>query len=258
MTPPPGATWRRVLLVDDDPDVAAIVALALAQVPGCAVSVCAASRDAVARARAVSPDLVLLDVMMPVMDGPATLRALRAEPETASIPVVFISAGVDAHDAPRFRALGAAGVVPKPFDPVRLPATLAAILRGEAAEHAYPKLPAPLRAEYAAELRATTREMARLAAALVAGGWDRPLARSLADMAHRLAGSSGLFGLPAVAGAAATLEAMLKRALDGEWPPARPAADVATLVKALARGAPGRSSTRSSTRRGSGTATGSP
>jgi len=256
MTPPP--TWRRVLVVDDDPDVAAIVALALRQVPGCAVSVCAASRDAVARARAVSPELILLDVMMPVLDGEATLRALRAEPETASIPVVFISAGVDAHDAPRYRALGAAGVMPKPFDPVRLPETLAAILRGDAAGPAYPKLPAPLCGEYAAELRAATREMTRLAAALATGGWDRAATRSLADMAHRVAGSSGLFGLPAVARAAATLEGMLKRALDGEWPPPRPPTDVATLVKALARGAPGRSSTRSSTRRGSGTATGSP
>ena len=255
---PPDATWRRVLLVDDDPDVAAIVALALGQVPGCAVSVCAASRDAVARARALRPDLILLDVMMPVLDGEATLRALRAEPDTASIPVVFISAGVDARDAPSYRALGAAGVVPKPFDPVRLPATLAAILRGESADPAYPRLPAALRADYAAELRGTLSEMARLAAGLAAEGWDRPATRVLADMAHRVAGSSGLFGLPAVSQAAKVLDAMLKRALEGEWPPPRPATDLVILVKALAKGAPGRSSTRSSTRRGSGRATGSP
>ena len=70
------------------------------------------------------PDLILLDVMMPVMDGPATLRRLRENPQTADIPVVFMTARAQTRELDHFKSLGAAGVIVKPFDPMTLAASL--------------------------------------------------------------------------------------------------------------------------------------
>ena len=236
---PVAAAWERILLVDDDPDVAALVSLSLGRFPGCAVEVCLSSLEAVDRARSFQPHLVLLDVMMPVMDGPATLLALRADPATAAIPVIFISAGVDRNDAPRCEGLGVAGIIPKPFDPVLLPSTLAEICRGERVKPAFPKALAGVGGEYLADLREKVDAMTALAAGLVASGWRQAPARSLLETAHRIAGSSGLYGMADLSRAAAILEAHLKRALEGpRWPPSRPPDDVATLVKALARHLP--------------------
>ena len=232
--------WERILLVDDDPDVGALVSRALGQVEGYTVQVCGSSIDALERARSFQPDLILLDVMMPGMDGPETLKALRANETTASIPVIFMSAGADRHDAPQYQKLGAMGVIPKPFDPALLPATLRAICGGQPIKQAYPRDFDDLRGAYLSELPAKTDAMAALAAALVAGGWHKPTVESLMQMAHRLAGSSGLYRVDGLARAAGILEAMLKRLLEApRWPPSRPPDDVATLVKALARCVPG-------------------
>jgi CheY-like chemotaxis protein len=86
----------------------------------------------VAQAKAERPDAILLDVVMPDRDGPATLEALRAEPATASIPVVFLTAVTAADEVARLRQLGAAGVLAKPFDPLRLGAALRAVLEARA------------------------------------------------------------------------------------------------------------------------------
>jgi CheY-like chemotaxis protein len=75
------------------------------------------------------PDLLLLDVMMPEMDGPSTLRALRALPQTAAVPAVFMTAKVMPHEVAALRGLGAIEVVPKPFDPMTLAETLREIWR---------------------------------------------------------------------------------------------------------------------------------
>ena len=262
----------KVLLIDDDPDVATLVRLALEGIAGWQVDVCAASCDGVERALSVRPDVILLDVMMPGMDGPQTLARLRAREATADIPVVFISAGVDHHDVAAFRDLGAVGIIPKPFDPVRLPQTLAEICRGGCAAPAFPKAPVGLRTEdFLLELRERLDAMGALAASLAAGGWQRPGAQALLETTHRVAGSSGLYGMAALSQAAGVLEGHLRRALEAPWPPSRPPADVVTLVKAVTRhaprrtrtrsaptptGGPGRSSTRSSTRPGTGRATG--
>jgi len=232
--------WERVLLVDDDPDVGALVSLALGQVEGYTVQVCGSSIDALEHARSFQPDLILLDVMMPGMDGPETLKALRANETTASIPVIFMSAGVDRHDAPQYQKLGAMGVIPKPFDPALLPATLRGICSGQPIKQAHPRNFDDLRGAYLSELPEKADAMAALAAALVAGGWHKPTVESLMHMAHRLAGSSGLYRVDGLARAAGILEANLKRLLEApRWPPSRPPDDVATLVKALARCVPG-------------------
>ncbi|HUI97623.1 MAG TPA: response regulator [Xanthobacteraceae bacterium] len=110
------------LTVDDEPDIREIIDLSLALDPLFAVRECPSGRDAVRTAIEWRPDLILLDVMMPIMDGPTTLAELRADRRTATIPVVFMTARVQTREQARFRSLGAAGVIAKPFDPMRLPA----------------------------------------------------------------------------------------------------------------------------------------
>jgi CheY-like chemotaxis protein len=118
----------KVLVVDDEDDIRRIATLSLATVGG--MDVCEASGGAagVARAREQRPDVVLLDMMMPGMDGVETFHALQGDPETARIPVVFLTAKAVASEAERVRGLGARGVLVKPFDPMTLPRMLRGLL----------------------------------------------------------------------------------------------------------------------------------
>ncbi|MCA9705335.1 MAG: response regulator [Myxococcales bacterium] len=112
---------HKVLLVDDDEDIRVIGEMALTEVGGLRTLLASSGEQALAVAAAERPDVILLDVMMPGMDGPSTFRRLREDPATASIPVVFVTAKVQRHEVERYRALGAIGVIGKPFDPMALP-----------------------------------------------------------------------------------------------------------------------------------------
>ncbi|MDX1532499.1 MAG: response regulator, partial [Rhodothermales bacterium] len=109
---------QHVLVVEDDPDIQAIVRLALESIGGFTVAVASNGREALEIAPAFGPDLVLLDVMMPELDGPSTLQHLRRRPETAETPVVFLTAKAQQHETEHYRTLGIADIIPKPFDPV--------------------------------------------------------------------------------------------------------------------------------------------
>lgn len=108
----------RILLVDDQRDIRSIVGLALGKIGGFQMKVCESAEEALASAGDFAPDLLLLDLSMPVMDGVATLKALRARGLTS--PAVFFTARLNAKDAERYRDLGVLGVIPKPFDPLKL------------------------------------------------------------------------------------------------------------------------------------------
>ena len=92
------------------------------------VSAAASGAEGIARAGAEQPDVILLDVMMPELDGPATYRLLQADPQTRSIPVILLTAKVQAADRRQFAALGVSGVLAKPFDPVALAAQVSGAL----------------------------------------------------------------------------------------------------------------------------------
>jgi len=109
------------LAVDDDAGVREVVDQSLALDSLFAVRACAGGRDAIRTAIEWRPDLILLDIMMPVMDGPTTLAELRGDRRTATIPVVFMTARPQTREHQRYRSLGAAGVIVKPFDPTQLP-----------------------------------------------------------------------------------------------------------------------------------------
>ena len=110
----------KILYVDDENDIREIAQMSLELDPEFEVRPCSSGLQALAEAAEWQPDLILLDVMMPEMDGPETLRRLAASPATASIPVVFITARTQTHEVARFMAMGAVGVIAKPFDPMTL------------------------------------------------------------------------------------------------------------------------------------------
>ena len=111
---------QRVLYVEDDGDIRTIASMALEVVGGFTLQACASGAQALAAAEQFAPQLLLLDVMMPGMDGPTTLGRLRELPATAAVPVIFMTAKVQASEVEQYRALGAIGVITKPFDPMTL------------------------------------------------------------------------------------------------------------------------------------------
>jgi CheY-like chemotaxis protein len=121
----------KILIIDDENDIRAISRLALGRVGGMDVVDAASGLEGIAKAVADAPDAILLDVMMPEKDGPETLGLLKADPRTAHIPVIFLTAKAMASELERLRALGAAGVLTKPFDPMSLAANVRAILGTE-------------------------------------------------------------------------------------------------------------------------------
>ncbi len=110
----------RILYVEDDPDIQAIAMMVLETIHGFSMEACSSGAEALQKAVAFKPDLVLLDVMMPGMDGPETLKGLRAFPELAATPVVFMTAKVQPQEVEGYLNLGAVGVIAKPFDPMTL------------------------------------------------------------------------------------------------------------------------------------------
>lgn len=120
----------RVLYVDDEPDIREVAVMALELDPELEVRSAGSAREALEQldAAGARPDVFMLDVMMPGVDGPGLLSELRTRPAFAETPVVFITARAQAHEQEQFLRLGACGVITKPFDPMTLPLELKAVL----------------------------------------------------------------------------------------------------------------------------------
>jgi CheY-like chemotaxis protein len=119
---------RRILVVDDEDHIREVAQVALELVGGYEVLTASCAAEGLARALADRPDAILLDVMMPDMDGPTAFERLRADERTRDIPVVFLTAKVQSADRRRLSDLGAMAVIAKPFDPMRLSEELAQVL----------------------------------------------------------------------------------------------------------------------------------
>jgi CheY-like chemotaxis protein len=119
---------KHILLVDDEDDIREVAALSLEAVGGWRVSCASGGGSGVAMARAEPPDAILLDVMMPGLDGPATFACLQEDPLTRDIPVILLTAKAQTADRRRFAELGVAGTLTKPFDPMTLTDQITAIL----------------------------------------------------------------------------------------------------------------------------------
>jgi CheY-like chemotaxis protein len=115
---------RHILCVDDEEDIQEIVKLCLELEGGLTITNCGSGTEALEILSHTKPDLVLLDVMMPRMDGPATFTAMKMSDEGRHVPVIFMTARVQGPEVSQYLAMGAIGVVPKPFDPVTLAAEI--------------------------------------------------------------------------------------------------------------------------------------
>ena len=113
-----------ILIIDDEDGILGLARVGLEGVGGWRVLTARSGKEGLACAGAEHPDAILLDVMMPGMDGPATLRQLQANPATRSIPVILLTGKVHSGDLGEFAPLGVRGVISKPFDPLRLAAQL--------------------------------------------------------------------------------------------------------------------------------------
>jgi CheY-like chemotaxis protein len=119
---------EKVLIVDDEDDIRELARISLERVGGLEVVVASSGERGIAMATSEQPDAVLLDAMMPGIDGPQTLERLKANAATARIPVVFLTGSVQEFERDRFMALGAEAILPKPFDPMTLAKDLRACL----------------------------------------------------------------------------------------------------------------------------------
>jgi CheY-like chemotaxis protein len=121
---------KTILIVDDENDIREVAQMSLELVGGWTVLTARSGVEALEIAARERPDAILLDVMMPEMDGPTTFRRLRESPSTAEIPVILLTAKVQGTDRRVFDDLGVTGVIPKPFDPLTLSTRVAEVLRG--------------------------------------------------------------------------------------------------------------------------------
>jgi CheY-like chemotaxis protein len=119
---------RRILVVDDEEAIREVVRLGLEVATDWHVDIAADGAQAIALCTADPPDAVLLDVMMPTMDGPTTFARLQDDPRTRSVPVILLTAKVQPAERRRYEDLAVAGVLPKPFDPLGLPGQIADLL----------------------------------------------------------------------------------------------------------------------------------
>lgn len=121
-------TSKRILVIDDEEDIQEVVQLCLKTVGGWEALIASSGQEGLAKAEAEQPNAILLDVMMPDMDGVATFQKLQANTATRHIPVIFLTAKVQAADQRRFAELGVAGMISKPFNPLNLTSQIAKAL----------------------------------------------------------------------------------------------------------------------------------
>jgi CheY-like chemotaxis protein len=193
-------TEIRILHVDDEPDIREVVEMSLGLDPAFTTRHCGSGKEALVVAAEWMPDFILLDVMMPVMDGPATLAQLRGNCRTADIPVIFMTARAQAREVDHFRALGAVGVIAKPFDPMTLSASVRSYVRP-----AHDPMD-DLRAGFLLRVKKDAATLSEQRLVLRGRGRMKGTLDGIKHIAHSLAGAGGIYGFAEISDAAANLE----------------------------------------------------
>ena len=242
----------RVLHVDDDPLMRDVVELSFDLDPAFMVASCASGDEALAVAAEWTPDLILCDVMMPDMDGPAVLARLRARKGTAEIPVIFMTARAQESETERLTALGAAAVIAKPLDPQALAETLRRHLHAIKFAAGSNELPVRLHAEtargsqpsaklaaagynFTERLRADAASLAAFRTQLKDDAEAPEVPDGMLSCVHKLAGAAGVFNFQAVSAAASALEDAIIERCAGQGAPGIVDAKLAALLACIAR-----------------------
>jgi CheY-like chemotaxis protein len=191
-------TALRVLHVDDEADIREVVKIALELDPEFVVRSCASGEEAIVEVAAWTPDLILCDVMMPLMDGPALLSRLHESQIAASVPCVFMTARAQETELARLRLLGAVGTIAKPFDPM----SLSELVR----YHITSSKLAALTNGFDSRLRADLATLVRFRMKLRDNRMSANQTELLKSCAHKLSGAAGIFGYQDVSDAASRLE----------------------------------------------------
>jgi CheY-like chemotaxis protein len=204
---------QRILVVDDEPDILAVIRTTLRARGDFEVEVCACGQDALEVAPRFAPDLILLDVMMPGIDGPMTLKALQEDPQTSSTPVVFMTAKVMPQETARYLTLGAVAVIAKPFDQRTLVDEIEVIWGGQVSTRSAwtpnPEMEALLES-YTRALPEKIAEIASSWRAVEDAQGNAELAQKVHSLVHRLAGTAGTYGYSTLGNAASQLEEAVK------------------------------------------------
>lgn len=215
----------RILHVDDDPLMRDVVELGLGLEPNFALMSCASGAEALAMTPDWAPDLILCDVMMDDIDGPALLANLRADIRTSKIPLVFMTARAQHDEVAQLKSLGAVGVIPKPFNPSTLADTVRSHLRfAKTAAAGY---------DFAVRLRndAATLETFRTHLR----GEQSAVPDGLLTCAHKLAGAAGVFEFQAVSSSASALETAIIERRAGKGGPGKVESNLDALLECIGR-----------------------
>ena len=219
-------TEVRILHVDDEPDIREVVELSLGIDPDFSVRSCESGEAALSIASTWKPSIILLDVMMPVMDGPTTLARLHENPHTAKIPVVFMTARAQTREIDSFRSLDAVGVIVKPFDPIALAPSMHGYLQKTGRNLA------SLRKLFVSRACDDASSLEKYRAELVDEESLTAPAR-IKEIAHGLASSGGIFDFPNVSVDAGALEDAVSAMIDGRCNIDDVADAIATLLRCI-------------------------
>jgi len=234
--------FKSILYVDDDKDICSIVRATLRQVPGLKVSTIDSGERAIDLAYEIRPDLVLMDVMMPGLDGPATLKQMHASALLATTPVIFMTAKVLPTEIARFLHLGALGVIVKPFEPSKLYDELCELWSMEKAEVQcsaaigdYSRVRSEVDALTASFLRRARADVLSIAKLIgLAQEGERSVFKEIERVAHSIHGAAAMFGFPNVSASGGAIARVAERLKIGSA--ARNATGEPTLLVQLLEG----------------------
>ncbi len=226
---------QTILCVDDERDILDVARMCLELVGGYRVTCCESGQAALdVVAGGAVPDLFLLDVMMPGMNGPETLAALRRRPELDAVPIVFMTARVQEAEVRAYLRLGVTAVIPKPFDPMKLPGELATIWnafndvrQSVSMDGDVEARMAELRERYVASLEGHIGRLDDWRVRLAVEGLPAPARTELKGVAHRLAGTGKTYGFAEISESARRIDDRLSEDLH------MPAAELSVLCKDL-------------------------
>jgi two-component system, OmpR family, response regulator len=216
--------FQSVLYVDDDPDICEVVGSTLSLIAGLKVDTVSSGELAIDAAYELRPDLILMDVMMPGLDGPSTFKRMRASPLISDIPVIFLTAKVLPTEVAQFLQLGAIGVISKPFDPLKLCDEVYALWQSvdparaiANAQNGPPEIQAQLDTLTKSFLQRTRSDAVRLRALIerVRQG-ERSMLKEIERTTHSIHGAGAMFGFPEVSAAARAIERLCEQSMGGQ------------------------------------------